>query len=101
MADNTNTWQRQRTIGWLTGIFSPLLGLLLFCKVFFDGQSLVDTLGMFREKQVIPHVISLSVLVNLVLFFTFLRMNRDQSAHGVLGATFLYVFLVIYLKFFA
>ncbi|MFM7217409.1 MAG: hypothetical protein ACKO1U_05270 [Bacteroidota bacterium] len=101
MDSRANNWKQQRLIGWVSGLFSPVVGLYLFCKLYFEHQPILDTMEMFRNRHVIPHVISLSVLVNLVLFFTFLRMNREQSAHGVLGATFLYVFVVIYMKFFA
>lgn len=100
MAEKEQDWIRQRIMGWLSGIFSPLIGFWIFCRLYFDRLSMIDCINMFQERQVMPHVISLSAIINLVLFFTFLRMNRDHAAHGVLGATFVYVFVVIYLKFF-
>ncbi|MFM8431344.1 MAG: hypothetical protein ACKOQ6_10715 [Bacteroidota bacterium] len=100
MAEYRDDWMRQRIIGWLTGLFAPLIGLYFFCAIYFERISILDCMKLFSERNVIPHVISLSAIVNLVFFFTFLKMNRDHSAHGVLGATFLYVFIVIYLKFF-
>lgn len=100
MADQREDWKRQRIVGWLTGLFAPVIGFYVFCAIYFDRVSIMECIRIFSEREVIPHVISLSAIINLVFFFTFLKMNRDHSAHGVLGATFLYVFIVIYLKFF-
>jgi hypothetical protein len=90
---------RQSLIGWIIGLLAPPVGFTVFCYFFFSGQSLFEAWRMFEERRVLPHVISLSVIVNLVCFFAFLKADKDASARGVLGATFLYVFVVLYLKF--
>lgn len=93
-------FRRETLIGWLTGLLAPPAALLVFLLLGFRGQSPFDVLQQFALRNVLPHVISLSVIINLAFFFGFLKMNRDVSARGVLGATFLYVFVVIFLKFF-
>jgi len=93
--NRTKSW-----VGWLTGILVPPAGFIVFSYFYFSGQSLREVWEMFALRHVIPHVISLSVILNLVCFFAFLKVNRDEAARGVLGATFLYVFIVLYLKFF-
>jgi hypothetical protein len=100
MAIDPSSFQRQVITGWLAGLFAPVIGYLAFTSLYFKGVSFLDVFELFQTRNVLPHVISLSVIVNLVLFFTFLKMNRDYSARGVLGATFIYVFVVVYLKFF-
>jgi hypothetical protein len=100
MADRNSDWVRQRVIGWATGLFAPCIGLFVFCRLYFDQMSILECLKMFHQHNVLPHAISLAAIANLLFFFIFLKMNREQSAHGVLGATFLYVFVVVYLKFF-
>jgi hypothetical protein len=92
-------WKKQTLTGWICGILAPPFGLLIFCSLYFYGQPIRSLLSSFYEQRVIAHVISLSVLINLVFFFGFLRMNKEYASRGVLGATFLYVFLVLFLKF--
>ena len=48
----------------------------------------------------ISHVISLSVLINLVIFFMNLKTYRDEAARGILLATILYALSVVILKVF-
>lgn len=86
--------------GWLVGLFAPAAGFVLFSLLYFTDQSVLTTIKTYAERHVLTHVISLSAIVNLLLFFTFLKMNRDLDARGVLGATFLYVLAVVILKFF-
>ncbi len=98
MAIDRKEFIKQTWIGWITGILSPLLGFYIFVRFYFDRQPLLDVLQMFIERNVLTHAISLSVIINLVFFFGFLKTNRDAAARGVLGATFLYVFVVLFLK---
>jgi hypothetical protein len=93
-------FRKETLTGWLTGLLAPPAALMVFLLLKFPGQSPFEVLQLFASRRVLPHVISLSVIINLVFFFGFLRMNRDASARGVLGATFLYVFVAIFLKFF-
>ena len=99
MAIDPISYKRQVISGWVAGLLSPLLGYYIFTSLYFKNMPLAEVFEMFCVRNVLPHVISLSVIVNLVLFFTFLKMNKDYAARGVLGATFIYVFIVVYLKF--
>lgn len=45
-------------------------------------------------------IVSLSLIINLLPFFLFIRSERYRSARGVLAALFIYVPLVIYLRFY-
>ncbi|MEO7874104.1 MAG: hypothetical protein ABIT08_16080 [Bacteroidia bacterium] len=45
-------------------------------------------------------VLSLGVIINLGLFFLFYRKQWDRSARGVLAATFIYAFVVVYFRVF-
>jgi hypothetical protein len=46
-------------------------------------------------------VLSLGVILNLVLFFYFYKVETDKSAQGVIGASFVYAFIVVYVKMIA
>ena len=43
-------------------------------------------------------VLSVGVIVNLALFFIFYQTEKDKSLRGVVGATFIYAFVVLYFK---
>ena len=45
--------------------------------------------------------ISLCVILNLGLFFTFYWTKMDRAAKGIISATFLYAGLIVYLKLIA
>jgi hypothetical protein len=94
-----NQVKQQLWIGWLFGLLAPVIGFWIFSAIYFEHQSIMDVFMVFKDRNVLPHVISLSVIINLVFFFGFLKTNRDAAARGVLGATFIYVFIVIYFKF--
>ena len=62
--------------------------------------SLDSALDIFNKSNTLSHHISLCVFVsNLILFFLFIRLNKDVVAKGILASTFIYTIIVIYLKF--
>ena len=85
--------------GFSLGIIAPIL-LLLFYITFILNKDINTALDVFNKKNIITHHISLSVfIINILIFFLFIKINKDESAKGVIGATFFYTFFVIYLKF--
>ena len=85
--------------GFSLGIIAPLLLLLFYITIILNKN--VDTaLEVFNKTNTTTHHISLSVFfINILIFFLFIKINRDESAKGVIGATFFYTFFIIYLKF--
>jgi hypothetical protein len=93
-----NNWSNKIITGLITGIVSPPAGFYIFCLFVYPGESALELLQGYARRHVLTHVISLSVLFNLALFFIFLNTKREISARGVLGATFIYAFIVLILK---
>lgn len=92
-----NTW-----FGLALGLMAPFLGFYIYYQlVFADHQSLRQFIRFVSTPDLMSKMISLSVLINLPVFFWFIRKRRDFSAKGVLGATFIYATLIAYLKLFA
>ena len=83
--------------GLIAGIFAPPVAFVVFCLIKNPGESIFDLLKMYQSNGVLSHVISLSVIINLALFFGFIAKHYDHAARGVLGATFLYAFVVLIL----
>lgn len=51
-----------------------------------------------ESSDKIISVLSLGVIFNLGLFFIFYQREKDKSLKGVVGATFIYAFIVLYFK---
>lgn len=87
--------------GTLVGVIAPIAALFVFIAFSFepDGfKGFAEKIMEFQNRNILTHVISLSVIINLAIFFMKLKTKRDQAAKGVLFATLLYAFLVIFLK---
>ena len=88
----------QNLIGFFVGLVAPFVAFSVFV-LFYLELDLFYTINEIKNSNKLPHIISLSLLINLVIFFMKIKTNRDSAARGVLGATILYAFVIIYLKF--
>lgn len=90
--------------GLLIGLFAPVIGFIIYgfswsmywnrtFSYFFNDVFL--GLQNFQSS-----ILSLSLLMNLLPFFIFIRSERYRSARGVLAAIFVYVPFVVYLRFY-
>jgi hypothetical protein len=84
--------------GLLTGILLPFIVFSVY-TIFIQGAGVCEMLVRYYERHVLSHVVSLSVIANLGLFFLYLRFNLERAARGVLFSMFLYGFLIVLLKF--
>mgnify|MGYP001389652798 FL=1 len=83
--------------GTLVGVIAPLVAFVVYVAFYLEADVL-QTINKLVEINKIAHVISLSVLINLLIFFMNLRTNREMSAKGILLATLLYAFIVMIMK---
>jgi hypothetical protein len=86
-------------LGIFSGISAPVISFYIFCYYMYPDDRISDVLKKYIENNVLTHVLSLSLIANLILFFLFLSANNELSARGVLYATFIYAVVVIFLKF--
>lgn len=87
-------------IGFIPGLIVPVLGGYIFYLIFFRYMDFNYFVNHIINSQKWVSVLSLGAILNLGLFFLFYRMEWDRSAKGVLAATFLYAFMVVYYKAF-
>lgn len=89
--------------GFVIGLLAPLLGFVLYgwywsWKFFRPFTYFVNDVFLattaFRSS-----IISLSLIINLIPFYIFIRKERYKSARGVIAAVFLYVPFVVYFYF--
>ncbi|MFA5814931.1 MAG: hypothetical protein WC865_04860 [Bacteroidales bacterium] len=87
-------------IGFAAGVIIPAIALTCYYFVRYSDLSLVDFFKVYKNLGILTHIISLSVLPDLLVFFLFIRQNMLKSARGVLLATFLFTFAVLCIRFF-
>ena len=84
--------------GVLLGIIAPIIACI-FYVVFINEETLENFINNFVTERNLPAIISLSLLINLALFFLKLKFNKDEQSRGILFSTFLYGVVIVILKF--
>jgi hypothetical protein len=92
------------SVGFILGLVFPAFGFIFYglgWASFFNrsfSYFVNETFLGFSSNQ--SSIISLSLLANLIPFYFFLNSQRELSARGILGAVFIYVPVILYLRFF-
>ena len=85
-------------VGFLGGLITPLIGFYFYYQLFFAYMGFYQFYRHISSSDKLISVLSLGVILNLVLFFIFYQTEKDKSLRGVVGATFIYAFVVLYFK---
>jgi hypothetical protein len=85
-------------VGLAGGLLTPVLVFAAYFTIHDPKLNLIDVLLRLNESGVLSHYLSLCAIANLLLFFLFLRIDAERAARGVLGATLIYAFTVLFLK---
>lgn len=86
-------------IGFLVGIIANTIGTLS-CILLFSEFSIAETYTAAVTQGHVGSLLALGAILNLVAFFGFLKLNRNERAKGVLMATMLTAFAILYYKVF-
>lgn len=86
-------------IGSISGIAANLVGTYLY-TFFFSDLSLESTLKVALEKDLLGSLIALGAILNLGVFFIYLKKNQYYRARGVVLATVVAALAILALKFF-
>jgi len=87
------------SIGLLFGLILPMLTMSLFYLIKYNKITIKEFFNQLIYADVVTQVISLCVIPNLLLFFLFLQTERYHAARGVIMATFVYTFIIIFIKY--
>ena len=85
--------------GVFVGLIAPIVAFVIYVTFYLEAD-VMETYNLLVKMNKLTHVISLSALINLLLFFMNLKTNRDLIAKGILFATMIYAFVVLGLKLF-
>ncbi len=86
-------------IGFAIGIVANMAGTYLYI-FFFSKLSLESTLEAALENDFLGSLIALGAILNLIVFFLFLKKNQYYRARGVVLATVIAALAILISKFF-
>jgi len=89
-------------IGFALGFFFPLIAFaLIYIFWFYDGMTLRQYfIYLGSRHDTLAGVLSLSLILNLPVFFLNIWAYRNHTSRGVIFATMIYGAVIIYLKAF-
>ena len=86
-------------IGFLIGLVANISGSYLYI-FFFSKYELKTTLEVALEQDLLGNIIALGALLNLGVFFIFLKKRKYYRARGVITATLLAAITIVVTKFY-
>ncbi|HKL90204.1 hypothetical protein J4E06_04975 [Muricauda sp. NFXS6] len=89
--------KKEIIIGFIVGIIANTFGTLLYILMFSD-LGIVETFNAAVNQGHIGSLLALGAILNLVAFFGFLRIKRDQRAKGVMLATLVTALVILMYK---
>ena len=82
--------------GVLFALLSSLSGLVIAILFLSENDSIIESLKNSYYENFLGKLISLGAILNVLVFFVFIKKNQDQRAKGVLLFTiFLAIFTLI------
>lgn len=89
--------RKELIIGFIVGIIANTFGTLLYIILFSD-LGIVETFNAAVQQGHIGSILALGAILNLIAFFGFLRIKRDQRAKGVMLATLVTALVILLYK---
>lgn len=87
-------------IGMLVGLLANVLGLALTTLILGNGDPMMKVLKAAASEGFLGKLISLGAILNLVVFFIFIKKRQDFRARGVLLITVLVAVFTFVFKLF-
>tara|TARA_B100000242_G_scaffold279597_1_gene238214 strand:+ start:148 stop:453 length:306 start_codon:yes stop_codon:yes gene_type:complete len=87
--------------GLLSGFLANFLGMIITIIVLFQETNSSNIFKIINDSFLdnsISKLISLGAILNLIVFFIFLKYDFEERAKGVLLATFIIAILTIYIN---
>ncbi len=89
----------QILIGFGIGLLSNIAGTYLYI-FFFSELDLFETISFAQQNDFLGSLIVLGAILNLLVFFVFIKKRQYYRARGVVLATILAALVILVLKFF-
>ena len=86
--------------GFCVGIIAPIAAFVVYVAFFTEDSNPIEMYRQIVSMGKLSHVISLSILINLLVFFINIKTYREDQARGILLATMLYGIIIVIIKYF-
>ena len=93
--------KKEILIGIFSGFLANIAGVIISVIILFQEIKISNILKILSDSisdNFMTKLISLGAVMNLIVFFIFLRYDYEEKARGVLIATFMIAILTIYLN---
>ena len=93
--------KKEILLGIFSGFLANIVGTIFFVIILFQEIKISNILRILSNSMsdnFITKLISLGAVMNLLVFFVFLKYDFEEKAQGVLFATFIIAILTIYLN---
>jgi Mg/Co/Ni transporter MgtE len=74
-------------IGFLVGVIANAIGFFIAILVFGNAEDINTSFRQSVAQGLFSKLVSMGAILNLVVFFLFLKQKRDYRARGVILAT--------------
>lgn len=80
--------------GFLIGVLASFVGVFLFIELFteYEFQTAISTI---KAEGKLGKLITLGAILNILVFFLLLKLNKELMARGVVLATILLTFVTL------
>ena len=90
--------KKEVLLGVIYGFVSSLIGLILAILILSENSSIIESLKNSYYENFLGKLISLGAILNVVVFFVFIKKNQDQRAKGILLMTIFLSILTLILN---
>ena len=93
--------KKEVLFGLFSGFLANFLGMIITIIVLFQETNSSNIFKIINDSFLdnsITKLISLGAILNLIVFFIFLKYDYEERARGVLLATFIIAILTIYIN---
>ena len=82
-------------IGFIIGIIGAFIGVFLFITLFTDFE-FVDGVIALKSQNSLGKLIALGAVINVIVFFALLQINKALMARGVVFATIILTIVTLF-----
>ncbi len=93
------TLKKEVLTGLIIGLLANIAGSYLYI-FFFSDYSFEETIKNALASDVLGNIIALGAILNLFVFFIFIKKNQIYRARGVVLATVVSAIIILITKFY-
>jgi len=79
--------KKEILIGFVVGLLANAIGFIIAILIFGDGADVTTAFKQSLAQGFFSKLVSMGAVLNLIVFFLFIKQKRDYGARGVILAT--------------